>query len=71
MPEKVKVFDKALEIAPHRGEVIVRDALLGTKFPHYRLNLGQVKVVHAWKEMVLYMVIDASVEPAYKISDVK
>ena len=71
MAEEVKVFNKALEIAPHRGEVLVRDALLGAKFPHYWLNLGQVEVVHAWKEVVLDVVIDASVEPGCKIRVVK
>ena len=64
MPEEVKVLDKTLEVVPHRGEVAVGDASLGTELPHDRLHLWEVVVVHAREQVVLNVVVDAAVDPA-------
>ena len=61
--EEVEVFDEALEVVPHGGEVAIGDALLGAELPHDGLNGGKVVVVHAGEEMVLDVVVDAAVDP--------
>ena len=58
----VQVLHKALEVAPHRGEVIVRDALLGAKLPNDGPQLGKVHVVDAREQVVLDVVVDAALE---------
>ena len=64
----VQVLDKALEVAPHGWEVVVGDALLSAKLPHDRSQLGKVHVVDAWEEVVLDVVVDASLDEARDLS---
>ena len=54
------MLHKALEVAPHGGEVVVRDALLGAELPHDGPQLGKVHVVDAREEVVLDVVVDAT-----------
>ena len=64
MAQEVKVLDKTFEVVPDWGEVAVGDASLRTELPHNGLNLREVVVVHAREQVVLNVVVDASVDPA-------
>ena len=64
MAEEVQVLDETHVVFPDGGEEAVGDALLCAELPHDGLDLGEVVVVHAGEQMVLNVVIDATVDPA-------
>ena len=64
----VEVLDEAFEVAPHRWEVVVGDALFSAELHDDWPQLGEVHVVDAWEEVVFNVVVDAALYEARELS---